>query len=145
MLQKSIPNTPVERKKALTLGRRNGKNLGNATGDRTHGHWFCAPVLWPLSYHAAAANYAEYSTLKRLPTSALRCWATAMLQSTANSGRHHEMLCGFLSFDWCVANELIDIINPVRISLLIWRDIRQKLEPTICSERKGVQKKLMHK
>ena len=36
---------PVERKKALTSGRRNGKNSGSATGDQTQGLWFCAPAL----------------------------------------------------------------------------------------------------
>ena len=31
--------------------------------------------------------------------SALHCWVTAMLQSTANSGRHHELLCGIRTYN----------------------------------------------
>ena len=46
----------TRQKKALTSGRRRGKNSGSATGDRTQGLWLCAPVLWPLSCLVAATT-----------------------------------------------------------------------------------------
>ena len=53
----------TRQKKALTSGRRSGKNSGSATGDRTQGLWLCAPALWPLSYHAAAATALNHPLL----------------------------------------------------------------------------------
>ena len=85
------------RKKALTLVRRSRKNSGSATGDRTQGLWFCAPVLWPRSYYAAAANRAEYSTPRRLPMSALHSF--------------FRLVC----WEWINWS-----INSVRISVLMW-------------------------
>ena len=41
----------------------------------------------------------EESTPRRLPMSAFNCWVTAMLQSTANSGRHHELLYGIRTYN----------------------------------------------
>ena len=91
-VKQTILFVPVERKHWHQDGE--AEKFRQCNWDRTKGLWLCAPALWPLNCHAASANCTEQSIPRRLPMSALPRWVTAMLQSTANSGRHHEMLCG---------------------------------------------------
>ena len=81
---------------------RTEKNSGSPTGELTQGLWYCAPVPWARRYHAAAANYAEYSTSRCPPMSALHCLVTGMLQSTANSGRHRKSIHRITSRGACL-------------------------------------------
>ena len=88
-------------KESTDIGTEKWKNSGSTTGDRIQGLWLCAPVLWPLSYHAEAAAALNHLLLdayqcQRFTVGWLPCCS---LQPTAADVMSCYVVCG-LTTNW---------------------------------------------